>query len=274
MRHLVYIGDARVDAVPADGRGVAYGDGLFETMRVHRGAVHWRDAHWARLEAGARRLRLALPDRRLVEAQADALLHGKPDALLKLIVMRGAGGRGYAPASAADPVWILSRHALPAPSRAGGLVLRWCDTRLALQPMLAGIKHCNRLEQVMARGEWQDEAIDEGLMRDTDGNVVCATAANVFVLRDGKWTTPPVEHCGIAGVCRAWAVTALEAGIAPLSVAQLESADAVFLCNAARGILPVARLGARSWLPHRAVADAMRRLADAHPAFADSLENS
>src|SRR6185436_9854385 len=92
----------------------------------------------------------------------------------------------------------------------------WCETRLALQPALAGMKHCNRMEQVLARAEWLDPMVPdkravEGLMRSMEGDVVCATAANLFVLRDGTWLTPPIDRCGVAGVCRAWAMEALTA---------------------------------------------------------------
>jgi 4-amino-4-deoxychorismate lyase len=273
MTQRVFVGGTRVDALPPDNRGLSYGDGVFETMRVHRGAVHWRDAHWVRLEEGAKRLQLRLPGRACVDAHIDELLQAHPDDVLKLVVTRGAGGRGYAPRHDADPVWTLSTHPPPPPPRPGGVMVRWCDTRLAMQPLLAGIKHCNRLEQVMARGEWSQDGIDEGLMRDTGGQAVCATAANLFVRHDGRWTTPPVDQCGVAGICRGWALSALGARIATLDVAQVETADAVFLCNAVRGILPVARLGARGWLPHPALAEAIGKLADAHPAFADRLEN-
>ena len=146
-------------------------------------------------------------------------------------------------------------------------MLRWCDTALALQPALAGLKHCNRLEQVLARGEWTDAAIDEGLMRSTEGDVVCATAANLFLLRDGRWSTPRLDRCGVAGVCRAWVLSESAATETRVAPADVESADAVLLCNAVRGILPVARLGARAWAPHPAVADLRRRLARAHPGF-------
>lgn len=268
VRH--FIGDAAVAAAPEHDRGLAYGDGLFETMRAHRGGVHWWNAHWRRLQRGARVLDIALPDEDRVHGEVDALLDGA-DGVLKLILTRGAGGRGYAPPEPATPHWILSVHPLPPASPAEGLTLRWCETRLALQPALAGIKHCNRLEQVLARAEWRDAQTHEGLMRSSEGDVVSATAANVFVLHEGRWTTPEIDRCGVAGVCREWAIGALDAREARLAVTDVEAADAVFLCNAARGILPVARLGVRSWRPHPQVAQLQRRLAAEHPAFATEV---
>lgn len=151
-------------------------------------------------------------------------------------------------------------------------MLRWCDTRLAIQPALAGIKHCNRLEQVIARGEWHDDGIDDGLMCDSEGFVVGATSANLFVLREGGWMTPMVDRCGIAGVCRAWCMTDLAAVETRLTIAQVELADAIFLCNAVRGILPVAQLVRRAWSPHPQVTALQARLARVHPAFASDLE--
>ena len=266
MSTRIFVGDTRVEALAPDDRGVAYGDGLFETMRAHQGVVLWWNAHWSRLAQGARRLGLPLPDRARVLAEATDLL-GTAGGVLKLVLTRGGGARGYAPPADAVPAWILSRHPLPPPPRSGGLVLRWCDTRLALQPALAGMKHCNRLEQVLARAEWTDPAIDEGLVRSTEGDVVGATAANLFVLEGRRWRTPRVDRCGVAGVCRTWLLAATRAQEARLSPEEIEAADALVLCNAVRGILPVARLGERTWPPHRAVQSLRQRLAQAHPAF-------
>jgi len=279
MSARIFVGATRVDAIPANDRGLAYGDGLFETMRVHRGGVPWWDAHWARLGQGTQRLRMRLPDRALVEAQAAELFADGGDGVLKLIVTRGSGGRGYAPPADAAPTWLLSRHPLPPTSRGGGLVLRWCDTRLALQPALAGLKHCNRLEQVLARSEWDDPAVlhrdaDEGLLCSTDDDVVCATAANLFVFRDGQWRTPQIDRCGVAGICRDWIVRKTGAEQARLSVTDVETADALVLCNAVRGILGVARLGDRAWLPHPAVAALRQQLAAANPAFTETAEDA
>ena len=273
MSARLFVGDARVedaatDAVLVEGRGFAYGDGVFETMRAVGGSIPWWPGHRARLALGAARLRIPLPAAERMEAELHDWLSLHRDAVIKLVVTRGSGGRGYTSALDAPPVWALLASAPPLPRRPGGLVLRWCETRLAHQPLLAGIKHANRLEQILARAEWTDPGIDEGLMRDIDDHVVAATAANLFVRSEGRWWTPPVDRCGIAGVCRSWTLRAFAAGERRLTMAAVESAEALVLCNAVRGILPVARLGDRTWAPHPAVADARRRLAAAHPAFA------
>ena len=266
MNVRIFSRNRRVDALAADDRGLAYGDGLFETMRVHRGDVPWWDAHWSRLARGARRLRLPLPDRAHVAAEAADLCAGR-DGVLKLIVTRGSGGRGYAPPPDAAATWLLSWHPLPPSYRPGGLVLRWCETSIAPQPALAGIKHCNRLEQVLARGEWNDPDVDEGLLRSTEGDVVGATAANVFIFDGKHWRTPQVDRCGIAGVCRSWILATADAREERLAPEDIERAEALVLCNAVRGILPVARLGDRTWPAHPAVQALRERLGHAHPAF-------
>lgn len=272
----VFHGDQRIAALSPFDRGYAYGDGLFETLRAHRGDLPWWDRHWARLSRDAARLGLALPDPARVRAEARALLAGD-DAVFKLVLSRGAGGRGYAPPAPAPAAWTISRHPLPPPAPPQGLSLRWCDLRVAVQPALAGLKHCNRLEQVLARAEWDDPAVHEGLLLNADGELVGATAANVFALRDGAWLTPPVDRCGVAGVCRQALLDLagvapgqadpLRIQVRPLNADDLLGADAVFLCNAVRGILPVARLGERQWASHPGLAGLRHRLGTTHPAF-------
>lgn len=265
----IFEGGTRIAAPAPGNRGLAYGDGLFETMRAHRGALPWWDAHWARLSRGGARLGIALPAEAFVREQARELFADGGDGVLKLLVARGGGARGYAPVAGAPPAWQLSRHPLPDAAPPEGLRLHWCGTGLAVQPALAGLKHCNRLEQVLARAEAEAAGCDEGLLCDPDGHVVSATSANLFALRDGRWRTPPVDRCGVAGTCRARLLDALDAVEVRLSVADVEDADAVFLCNAVRGILPVASLGARRWAPvDEAMADARRALGRSHPAFA------
>jgi 4-amino-4-deoxychorismate lyase len=259
-------GRVRLWVEPED-RGLAYGDGVFETLLVHRGEPVWWQEHWQRLREGAHRLGLPMPDEAEVRHECAALLAGGGRAVLKILLTRGSGGRGYRPPEDATPTVVLSRHDAPAPP-ARGLHLRWAKTTMAMQPALAGIKHCNRLEQVLARAEWRDPDIDEALMCDGEDRVVGATSANLFALLGGRWLTPSVERCGIAGIARGWLLANLPgAGIADLNGAEVSRADALFLCNAVRGILPVRRLGMREWPGDEAVAPVRARLAEAQPAF-------
>ena len=268
MNVRIFSGECEVAGIDPANRGLAYGDGLFETMRVHHGALPLWPRHLARLREGAQRLGIVLPSLDVVEARIAEVIADCDGGVLKLLLTRGEGGRGYAPPVDALPTWMLSLHPSPASPTAALRVL-WCETRLALQPALAGIKHCNRLEQVLARAEAEAAGCDEGLLRDSAGNAISATSANLLVLRDGRWLTPPVYACGVAGVLRGWLLEQGLADVAQLAPAQVESADALALCNAVRGILPVASLGARAWAPHPALAELQGELAMAYPMYSE-----
>lgn len=258
-------GRVRLWVEPND-RGLAYGDGVFETLLVHRGApVMWAE-HWQRLSVGASRLGIALPDEAWVRAEAVGLVQDRARAALKLVLTRGLGERGYAPPGNDNPTVVLSLH--EAPPRRDGLTLRWCRLRLGLQPALAGIKHLNRLEQVLARAEWDDPAIDDGVLCDSEDRVVCTTSMNLVARLDGRWLTPSVARCGVAGTIRGWLLAQGAASEADISQAQLSHADALYACNALRGILPVRRLGTHGWGASPEIAALQRRLAEAHLAYA------
>ena len=237
---------ASVASVAVDDRGFNYGDGLFETLLVADGEPVWWDAHMARLQRGCDVLRIPFPAVDELLARARQLARGSARAALKLVITRGAGGRGYAPLRYATPTCVLTLHEAPA-MRRGGVGARWCDLRLSCQPLLAGFKHLNRLENVMARGEWEDPAITEGLLRDGEDRVVCGTATNLFMVRDGSLSTPALERCGVAGIARAWVLARAGATVRALSQTDIEAADELFLTSSLRGILPVARLGGREW---------------------------
>ena len=271
MNTRVYSGERRVDALDPRDRGLAYGDGVFETILVHRGSLVWRDAHLARMQRGCDALGIASPAADFLRAETDALIADCGRGVLKIIVTRGIGARGYAPPRHGPATLLLSLSDAPLPPPRDGLVLRWCATPLAIQPRLAGLKHLNRLEQVLARAEWDDPAIDDGLQCDPAGRVACATSANLFVLRDGRWLTPPVVDCGVAGICRGWILEHVAgAGEAVLARGDVESADGLVLCNAVRGILSVAALGSRRWPLHPQAVALQRQLIASEPAFAPS----
>ena len=261
----LFRGLARVDTVPFANRGLHYGDGLFETLRVHRGEVPLWPRHLARLRDGAARLGIVVPEPAFIEARIAELVAGIDAGVLKLLLTRGEGGRGYAPPVDAPPTWMLALHPLPATPAA--LRLHPCETRLAIQPALAGIKHCNRLEQVLARAEVERVGCDEGLVCDTDGRPVCATAANLLAFDGCRWRTPLLARCGVAGVLRGWLLEQALLEEALLSMEEVASAEALALCNAVRGILPVATLGARRWRAHPATTELQARLAMAYPMF-------
>ncbi|WP_027897028.1 aminodeoxychorismate lyase [Zestomonas thermotolerans] len=235
-------------------RGLAYGDGLFETIAVKSGRPRLLSRHLARLSDGC--ARLAIPcDQGLLRDELLAFCAALGEGVAKLILTRGDGVRGYAPAVDAEPRRILLGSAFPAypPGNAEqGVRLFPCRTRLAEQPLLAGLKHLNRLEQVLARGEWQDAEYAEGLMRDQAGRVVEGVFSNLFLVRDGTLVTPALSRCGVAGVMRAELLDrAAAAGVAvevrDVDYAELFGADEVFLCNSLYGIWPVRALEDRHW---------------------------
>jgi 4-amino-4-deoxychorismate lyase len=234
-------------------RGLHYGDGLFETMCVQRGRVRLLARHLARLRQGARRLAIPLPglnELGLDDLQA-ALVSAAAklgEGVLKLIVTRGCGGRGYALPQPTQPSLLLLPYPATCPPamalEAAGIRVRLCDLRLARQPRLAGIKHLNRLEYVLARAEWQNETIAEGLLLDSEGELVEAVTSNIFLVRDGRLLTPILDQCGVAGVMRdevmdCARVCGLEVVEARLGLPDLLAADEVFLSNSLHGIRPV-----------------------------------
>ena len=192
-----------------------------------------------------------MPDGSAILEEVLRLAEGFSDAVARVTVTRGVGPRGYAFAATARPTVVVtvSPLALDAHAYAKGIAVRFCSTPLALQPLLAGMKHLNRLEQVLARAEWSEAEIAEGLMRDADGHVVCATAANLFAVVAGRLVTPSVDRCGVAGVARAEVCAARQVEEVRLSPDELLDADEVFLTSAVRGILPVRVVATRSWQP-------------------------
>lgn len=235
-------------------RGLAYGDGLFETIAVRRGRAVLLPRHLARLAEGLRRLAIDL-DPVVLESELQAFLAELGEGVAKLIITRGDGLRGYAPPQPAQPRRILLGNPLPsypAVNAEHGVCLYPCVTRLAEQPLLAGLKHLNRLEQVLARGEWQDLAFAEGLMRDVSGRVVEGVFSNLFLVRKGVLLTPELSRCGVAGVMRAEVLAQAERSgitceVRDISFAELQAADEVFLCNSLYGIWPVRELAVCVW---------------------------
>ncbi len=242
------------DAIAVADRGFQYGDGVFETIAVARGAPLLWERHLARLLEGCARLGFTdTPDAGRLSAEARELCRGAGRAVLKLIVTRGAAGRGYAPPPAMPTrvVQLLAWPDEPPAYARTGVDLRFCATRLGRNPRLAGIKHLNRLEQVLARAEWGGDCA-EGLMLDDHDGVIEGTRSNLFTVARGDLLTPDLSQCGVAGVMRALvleqaAARGLRCRIARVTRAEVEAADELFLTNSLIGIWPVRRLENRDY---------------------------
>lgn len=245
----ILVNGVEADRVSALDRGLAYGDGLFETIRAIDGAAPLWARHMARLREGCARLGLPAPGTETLAREFAHVVAGSPDVVVKIICTRGIGGRGYAPPATADGARIVAAFPtprLPADWYRDGIRVRCCALRLAVQPRLAGIKHLNRLEQVLARGEWSDPDVVEGLLFDHADDLVSATAANVFVAIGGVLRTPPVDACGVAGVLRGALLEALpDVRVQTMTKEDLMQADELFLTSSVRGVLPVRSLDGR-----------------------------
>ncbi|GLO10086.1 TPA: aminodeoxychorismate lyase [Pseudomonas putida] len=243
-------------AVNLQNRGLAYGDGLFETIAVRGGQPSLLHGHLARLALGCQRLAISA-DMALVRDELLRYASQLGEGVAKLILTRGDSQRGYAPVAGAVPRRILQGSPLPSypvEHAEHGVRLFPCQTRLGEQPLLAGLKHLNRLEQVLARAEWQGSEHAEGLMRDGQGRVIEGVYSNLFLVRDGVLFTADLSRCGVAGVMRAAlleqaAVLGIPAQVADLPFDALEQADEVFVCNSVYGIWPVRGVAALNWSP-------------------------
>ena len=232
-------------AISVDDRGLQYGDGLFETMAATDGRIRHFDRHMERLAEGGRRLGLAVPAPEQIADDCERALRGLGAGSVKLMITRGPGPRSYRPpAEPAITRIVVSSAPKPRNDPEGGIAVRLCDTPLGMNPRLAGIKHLNRLEQVLACAEWNDPSVPEGLMSAVDGRIVCATAANLFLVRDGRLVTPEIRDCGVAGVMRGLVLAgsrelAIETEVRDVQQDDLATASEVFLTNAITGVRPV-----------------------------------
>jgi len=237
-------------------RGLHYGDGLFETIAVVGAEPLHLEFHAQRLLAGCAALGLPSNAARTLLEEGRALARGRARAVLKLLLTRGGGGRGYAAPARPRPSRIALLYPWPEhdPQAAvRGVRVRVCDTRLGMNPRLAGLKHLNRLEQVMARRELAPGE-SEGIMCDTAGCAIEGTMSNLFLVINGRLVTPDLSNSGVAGVTRARILDlARDAGwpvaIRPVSRQRLDQAREMFLTNSIIGVWPVRRIGKRILKP-------------------------
>jgi 4-amino-4-deoxychorismate lyase len=251
---MILVNGRPADTVDARDRGFAYGDGVFRTLRTQAGQPLWWRDQYAKMVADCAALGLACPDEAVLHAEVCEVAEpGR--GVVKLILTRGVGARGYALPVAQAGTRVVLGGPLPAHAESdkeAGVAVRWCTLRLARQPRLAGIKHLNRLENVLARSEWDDPAIFEGLLCDDSGAVVGGVMSNLFWVRDGELYTPDLSQCGVAGVARSRLLRAagchgLRVHIDRPTPEVILAADEVMICNSVIGVRRVARLDDVTW---------------------------
>ncbi|MCW9025499.1 MAG: aminodeoxychorismate lyase [Gammaproteobacteria bacterium] len=236
-------------------RGFQYGDGLFETIAVVNGVCPLWKYHMRRLQHSCEQLQLNSPDIDLLSQEVKKLSAKKKRGVIKIIVTRGSGGRGYRYPENENITRIVMIHPwldYPASNWQEGINITQCNTRLAQQPALAGLKHLNRLEQVMARNEWQDIKITEGLMFDTQDNLIEGTFSNIFLIKNSQLFTPDLELSGVAGVMREFIIQqarelAIDVDICQLRENDITQADEMFMCNSLIGIWPIKQFNDSSY---------------------------
>jgi len=171
-------------------------------------------------------------------------------AVVKVTLTRGVGGRGYRVPDHVEPTYcigIFPGNQLCTEQYRNGVAVRICDLRLSQAPALAGMKHLNRLEHILARAEWQDE-FAEGLLLDTQGRIVEATVSNLFAAKNHQLYTPDLSAAGVAGIMRKTIIEKLAPAlglachIVDMDLDFLCSADEIFLCNSVYGIWPINQL--------------------------------
>jgi 4-amino-4-deoxychorismate lyase len=242
-------------SITALDRGLHYGDGLFETIAAVGGRPCLWQRHMQRLSSGCERLGIPFPGSDLLYAEAIRELTDCEQGVLKIIITRGQGGRGYQPPPQSSPSRIV--HCVPWPdypdeARERGVSARICSTRLDHCPEIAGIKHLNRLQQVMASREWDDPEIAEGLMLDTGDHLIEGTRSNLFLVKGGVLYTPNLQQCGVAGVMRGLVMDmaeelGIQVQVTNLKLQDIWDSEAQFLTNSLIGIWPIREIDGRAF---------------------------
>lgn len=247
---MILVNGERNDFVAISDRGFQYGDGLFETIEVINGQPLFLEQHLLRLNAGCLKLNIPPSDIKQLTEEIYTVCKPVNQGVLKLIITRGTGGRGYRQPEVVHPTRVISLHPYPDYPQAyyeQGITARFCATRLGINPGLAGLKHLNRLEQIMALAEWDDPAIQEGIMLDINDHVIEGTMTNLFYVKDNVIHTAALNLAGVAGVMRGIIINLiaehnLKLILQDFDKAMLLNADEVFVCNSIIGIWPVRQI--------------------------------
>jgi len=254
---IILINGKRSGMVSVNDRGFMYGDGVFDTLRfTQHGPLLW-ERHMARLREGLQRLGLPEIDEEILAHEAHTVIQEscKEEGVLRIVLTSGEGERGYARPEKMTATRVVSVHPLnrwPGTIYNQGVHLIFCRMRLSCNPGLAGIKHLNRLEQVMARREIINGDVKEGIMLDDKENIISGTMSNIFIIRDKELLTPDLSESGVKGIVRGLLLDragemGFSAAVGEISPEDLEDADECIITNSLIGVCPVKKINQYSF---------------------------
>lgn len=229
--------------ITANDRGLAYGDGLFTTALVDHGEVINLDAHLQRLLLGCDQLGITPPLKSELITYINKGIVSVDKSVLKIMVTAGCSGRGYARSATSTPTCIVTVSAFPTHYNVlaeQGINLGISNKKMGINPMLSGLKHLNRLEQVLIKSELEQRSEDDLVVLNINDEVIEASSANLFYCIDDKWYTPLIDGSGVNGLMRQQLLkTFTDIVIQKTDVSHLQCAQALFICNSVAGIIPV-----------------------------------
>lgn len=244
---MILVNGKQQEYISVHDRGLNYGDGIFETCAVQNGKVLAWDRHLARLIRSCKRLGIEPPDQSLLNSEVNAICENTSLKILKIVISRGCGGRGYKIPSVHNTSRIVSLHDWPDEiegKRSKGITLGESRICLGCTPHLAGLKHLNRLEQVLIAREADESENDELLVLDSGGYLVECSASNIFLIKDGGLYTPDLSDAGVEGIVRELILNGapgleMTCQITKLTLEDILQADEVFVCNSIIGLYSV-----------------------------------
>jgi len=245
-------------------RGIHYGDGIFETMLCKNGRILFLQDHLNRLERGCEFLHINFPGREILLNEINSLTDKNSNCIIKIIISRGPGGRGYKIPELQTPTRIVFSYPLPgnlSDIQKNGVSLEFCRRKLSCPEGFSDIKHTNRLEYILARNEITDPDIYDGILCDTSGNIIETTSSNIFWLKNNIIFTPDLSECGLKGIMRNFLLNKpadnganagrnkIEIRTGNFSPDMIADADEVFITNSVIGVVPVIRIDGIEFKP-------------------------
>jgi 4-amino-4-deoxychorismate lyase len=247
------------DQIEIFDRALHYGDGVFETIAIQDGKVLCFDEHLNRLEKGCKKIKIPVQDKTIIKNEILSLTENTDRAVVKIIITRGQGGRGYKIPDNIESTRIISLFPWPDYSSElsiFGIKTKLCNYRYSNNPVLAGIKHLNRLEQILARAEWGDKKIIEGIVMNSDNYIIEGTMSNIFCILEKTLYTPDLSLCGIEGIVREKIINLADnlkfkIEIKKITLDFLLNAEEIFMCNSLIGIWPINSIDEKLFLEHK-----------------------